>query len=492
MEKIHVKGKCFIDNYNRERIFNGINMVYKGNYDESSGKKNYITDWNENHFKWLVDNGFNIIRLGIIWDGVEHEMGIYDEKYLDWIGGILDLCEQYDIYAFLDMHQDLYSNKFSDGAPDWATITDNQEHVKGDLWSDAYIFSGAVKRSFENFWANTKAPDGIGLQDHYANMWAHIVKRFENNKALIGYDFINEPFPGESSLRIFGTLLGAYAEITQQDISPEELMASFTDVEQKNKLLRDIDNVELYTAMAKSAMPLVSEFDKGALAYFYKKITGAVREASDKGIVMMENSYFSNMGIECNIPLITDSHGIEEKNQAYAPHGYDLVVDTPEVIHASNNRIDTILNAHKRVQERLNIPVLFGEWGAHSMYSEGMYHIIHILDTFDKYKWSNTYWCYHEYIEKAPVMDILKRPYPQAVCGEIIAYSYNRENDVFTLDWQEHNDIKANTEIYLPHEPVSIDIDSEFTIIRISDTSEAVKLSIPNKSMTVRKLTVVL
>ncbi|GMQ58287.1 hypothetical protein AN1V17_26820 [Vallitalea sediminicola] len=492
MEKIYVNGRCFNDEKGRERIFNGINMVNKGTYDESTGQKNYIASWDESHFEWLVDNGFNIIRLGIIWDGVEHEIGVYDENYLDWIDSMLNLCEKYNIYAFLDMHQDLYSNKFSDGAPDWATLTDNQQHVTGDLWSDAYIFSNAVKRSFKNFWANTKASDGIGLQDHYANMWAHIIKRLQHSNALIGYDFINEPFPGENSLEIFGALLGSYAKLTQQDMSPEQLMASFTNVDQKNKLLKDIDNVELYTAMAKSALHLVSEFDKGALASFYKRITKAIRQVSDKGIVMMENSYFSNMGIECSIPSITDDNGIKEKNQAYAPHGYDLVVDTPEVVHASNNRIDTILNAHKKVQERLNIPVMFGEWGAHSMYSEGMYHIVHILDTFDKYKWSNTYWCYHENIEQAPVMDILKRPYPQAVSGKIIKYHYNRESNVYTLEWIENSNTLAPTEIYLPHEPKSIDIDSEFSINKISNMSESVILSITNKPIAVRSITVVL
>lgn len=54
----------------------------------------------------------------------------------------------------LDMHQDLYSRKFDNGAPLWATLDDGAEHVTGTIWSDAYLMSPAVQRAFDNFWQN--------------------------------------------------------------------------------------------------------------------------------------------------------------------------------------------------------------------------------------------------------------------------------------------------------------------------------------------------
>lgn len=101
MLDIMVKNQVFVDELGRERIFNGINMVYKGVYNEDTGRKDYIPTWNEKQFQWLKDNGFNIVRLGIVWDAIEHEMGHYDESYLDWVESMLDLCEAYGIYAFL-------------------------------------------------------------------------------------------------------------------------------------------------------------------------------------------------------------------------------------------------------------------------------------------------------------------------------------------------------------------------------------------------------
>ncbi len=241
--------------------------------------------------------------------------------------------------------------------------------------------------------------------------------------------------------------------------------------------------------MTQSAKTLLSNFDEGHLASFYRKMTKAIREVTSDGIIMIENSYFSNMGIECSVPPI-ELNQIREPLQAFSPHGYDLVVDTPDVVKASNNRITTIFNAHKRVQNRLDIPVLVGEWGAHSMYAEGLYHLKYLLHYFDKHKWSHTYWCYHDHIEDAPCMDVLRRPYPQAVSGHILEYAYDYDNRVFTIEWHESAPYSVPTEIYLPSKPQAIEIDGAYTAQPISDISDAQILIIPNHATANRKLVV--
>lgn len=491
MIKILTRGKDFVDSYGRQRIFNGINMVYKGESIGDTREKNYIPNWDESHFKWLKDNGFNIIRLGIVWDAIEHEMGKYDEKYLDWVSSMLQLCEKYNIYAFLDMHQDLYGIPYGGGAPEWAFMAPNKNHMEGAIWSDAYILSEAINTAYYNFWLNTKAPDGIGLQDHYANMWAHIVERLKDHKALIGYDVLNEPFPGKHSQEIFGTLLGAYAQVTNQDMTPQELMEAFGDIDKKKDLLKKIDDIELYAAMAEPAFDYIEAFDNTFLAPFYKKMTAAIRQVNEDGIMMMENCYFSNMGVQCSIPLI-ENNGVVDSNQAFTPHGYDLVVDTPYIVEASNNRITAIFNNHKNLQDKLNIPVVVGEWGAHSMYAEGLYHIKYLLNYFDQQKWSQTYWCYHENIEQAPVMSVLKRPYPQAVSGDISNYKYDYEEKIFDMEWNENSDSEMPTSIYLPCEPKDIKIEGQYSISNISDISDACILTIPNSNKPCRKLQIIL
>lgn len=462
---LKVDNKRIIDEFGRERIYNGINIVYKGKKDDSvAGGMNYIRQFTDEQFDILKAQGVNLVRFGIVWDAFEREMGVYNEEYFNWIENALNLCKDRGISVFLDMHQDLYSRDFGGGAPSWATLTDGAPHMTGDVWSDAYLFSGAVNTAYRNFWQNKKTEAGKGLLDHYAELWTLVIKRFGNHEAVIGYDFINEPFPGENSLEIFGSLLMAYCAYTGQDKTPEEAMGLFSDNESKLKLLQDIDNTELYTKMAMAGKDLVAQFDEGALANFYVKMTANLREISDSGLVFCENCYFSNLGIESSLQRI-EIDGKKEPLQVYSPHGYDLVVDTPLVPMSSNNRIDAILNAHKNVQERLNVPVVFGEWGAHYKNTEALYHLEHILNYFDENKWSHTYYCWFNGYETFPSADVLKRPYPQCASGEIKSYGYDFANKIFHLNWNEEKAIHKPTVIYVPTKPELIEFDGDYTLI---------------------------
>lgn len=157
-----------------------------------------------------------MIRLGIMWAAVELLPGTYDEEYLDWIVSQMDLKHQAGMVVLLDSHQDLYSQSFGDGAPAWATLTE-QEFAATDMWSDAYLMSPAVHEALDAFWANAPGPDEVGLQDRFAAMWAHVANCVRNHPGLFGYDLLNEPAPGSPSPEIFATLIGAFAHATGQD-----------------------------------------------------------------------------------------------------------------------------------------------------------------------------------------------------------------------------------------------------------------------------------
>ncbi len=480
--------KRLIDTYGRERIFNGINMIFKGIDDPSApGGRSYIKSYTNKDFANLKRKGINLIRLGIIWDAIEHEMGVYNDEYLNWIETLLDQCKTYDIGVFLDMHQDLYSRLFDGGAPEWATLTDTSTHTPGNLWSDAYLFSDAVNTAFKNFWQNKECSDGKGLIDHYSHLWQYLIRRFGNHEAIIGYDFMNEPFPGQHSLDIMKKLLMTYSHLTGQNKSPDEMIAAFMNQEMKYKLLQNLNNHKLYKAMAAASQPMVNAFDQGPLKHFYYRMTKSLRQISNKGLVFTENSYFSNMGIESGIePIIVDN--VKEPLQVFSPHGYDLLVDTPAVVMASNSRIKTILDAHLRVQDRLKTPVIFGEWGAHGSYQYGLTHIEFILNYFDRQKWSHTYYCWEDGIINYPVMDKLSRPYPQATAGEIIDYGYNFETNTFHHYWFERDMLSVPTVIYIPKKPIAIRGVSDFTLIKIDPNSYL--LHIPSKGQGKRQLNI--
>ena len=152
-KKIRVKETKFIKDTGEEFIPKGINMVCK---DKGLG---YIGKYTKDDFKFLKEKGFNLIRLGLIWDGAEPAPGEFSEKYFSKIDEIIAMAAAEDIPVFLDMHQDLYGVMFEDGAPRWATITDGERHVRTELWSDAYLMSPAVQHAFYNFWKDAPAPD---------------------------------------------------------------------------------------------------------------------------------------------------------------------------------------------------------------------------------------------------------------------------------------------------------------------------------------------
>lgn len=111
----------FIDNYGRIRIFHGVNAVYKISpwipITEGFDKDNSLSDIDASIIKsW----GMNIIRLGIMWPGVEPVKGYYNTTYLDEIEKIVDIMAKKDIYVLVDFHQDLWHRKFcGEGVPDY-------------------------------------------------------------------------------------------------------------------------------------------------------------------------------------------------------------------------------------------------------------------------------------------------------------------------------------------------------------------------------------
>lgn len=84
----------------------------------------------------------------------------------------------------------------------------SHEFAATDLWSDAYLASPAVHEALDNFWTNTVGPGGVGLQDRFAAMWAHVAQQLGNHPAVAGYDFPNEPTPGSAEPEIFANIIG--------------------------------------------------------------------------------------------------------------------------------------------------------------------------------------------------------------------------------------------------------------------------------------------
>ena len=460
---IKVDGSKFRDAMDREMILNGINLIVK---DSSQG---YTCAIPESDFDKVKEWGFNVVRLGIIWDGLEPEPGVYNEEMFRCLDDRIRWASERGIYVLLDMHQDLYSVKFSDGAPDWATLTDGQPHQTGAVWSDAYLISPAVQTAFDNFWKNTPASDGIGIQDHYARLWRRIAERYADEPAVIGYDIMNEPFIGTQAQVFFPAMVEAYMDLFAEEImaaglQPEEVFGMWSYPEGRAKILENLRDTALYSKVVCSVQEMNQAFESTLLMDMYTNVASAIREVDPNHIVFVEHSYFSNPGVPSGLERIVYADGSAEENMAYTPHGYDLVVDTDAYKNASNERVEYLFDLCHQTSKRLGMPMLVGEWGAfHGVDSSFVIQTRVILKKFEEYKCAQTFWARYRGMEEHAYFNELIRPYPMAIAGDLEAYLYDPVGDSFSCSWTERDQDEYKSEFFLPGLSQEDDINIELS-----------------------------
>ena len=177
----------------------------------------------------LAGLGFNVVRLGIIWEGLEpgpravgpndptycapHRPGIpfpalyradpYDpgavRAYLARTDAIVKLLARAGLRVILDMHSDVYGSAFryvggtspwnGEGAPPWATCTGRSRFKPPPGWGSAYL-SAAVQIALHHFWANDVRAD---LQAQYARVWQAVARHYRGDADVVGYEVANEP-----------------------------------------------------------------------------------------------------------------------------------------------------------------------------------------------------------------------------------------------------------------------------------------------------------
>lgn len=480
MNKIKVRSQQFIDEHDRERIFYGINLgcknvPYMKVYEDTDS-----IDTLHANIHYLHTHGINAIRFILNWSYLQPEPYKYNEEALNGIQEFMDICADNDIYVYLDMHQDLYS-AFTDiekadltklhgnGAPEWACVTDGKKFkMPKKVWAEGYFISKAVHNAFNHFWNNTVVY-GMGLQDHFANLWKMLAKRFGNHPALLGFDIFNEPFPYRYDKNIFFIIVKSVIKTTlkRRDINKFKLISALFKEEPIPALLNQY-NSKIMQEITSPANKYIEKFDKEKYSPFLNKVAAAIREETNNGIIFMENCYYSNLGIPFSAPPITVKQQ-HEPNQAFAPHAYDLMVDTPLYKYANNDRVGAIFHRRKDEQSHLDVPVLVGEWGGGNLIHDWLSHAEYLLNIFDSFKWSHTYWCFDPIMIDSLIMDTLCRPHPIAVCGSINNYHFDKSSQVFILSFNQEKTYSAATEIFCHKYPKSVDTSGTYNIAMLNE-----------------------
>lgn len=231
-------GRWITDATGRVMILHGTNMVYK--------RPPYAPDaagFGGDDAAFLARNGFNYVRLGLVWKALEPAPGVYDDGYLDRIARTARVLSRHGIHVLLDFHQDLYNERYQgEGAPEWAIVGRAAGEGPGAQvgFPANYLLNEPLNHLYDAFWANTEVPGtGRGVQDFYAGAWRHVARRFRGMRGIVGYNLFNEPWGG-SVVR--------NCALTTPPVTPS------------------------------GNCPPASELERQALTAFHKRVIGAIRQ----------------------------------------------------------------------------------------------------------------------------------------------------------------------------------------------------------------------
>jgi endoglycosylceramidase len=147
----------------------------------------------------LAGNGFDVVRLGVIYSAVEPQPGVFSAAYVASIGRTVAALARRGVYSLLDFHQDQMSVGFGgEGFPSWSVDTGGLP-IKHFVFPLGYTGSPALGAAFDNFWSDRPGPGGVGVQERYAAAWRYVAARFAGDPWVLGYDLFNEPWPAHAT-----------------------------------------------------------------------------------------------------------------------------------------------------------------------------------------------------------------------------------------------------------------------------------------------------
>ena len=195
--RFDTSGRWIVDDRGRVVVLHGVNLVVK---DPAYGFRPARIGFDADDARLLASHGLNVVRLGVAWKALEPTAGTYDEDYLTSIRDTVSTLAAGGIATLLDMHQDMYASRFQGGLmPDWAVVgpAATEPAVPQLGFPVNYVFQDALNHAYSAFWDNTAVPaTGSGVQDHLAAAWAHVAERLKDLPSLLGYNLLNEPWPG--------------------------------------------------------------------------------------------------------------------------------------------------------------------------------------------------------------------------------------------------------------------------------------------------------
>lgn len=187
-------GRWLVDAHGRVLLLHGVNEVVKTSpWDPAA------LGFSDADAAWLAANGFDLVRLGVMASAALPGPGSVDSAYLGQLLAVARDLGNHGVLTLLDLHQDGFGPAFPgmDGFPTWMTLT-NGAPDQPAAFPNEYQ-NPAVQHAFASFWHDQPGPGGMGLQEDDATLLGALARTFGSLPSLLGYDVLNEPWPGTAA-----------------------------------------------------------------------------------------------------------------------------------------------------------------------------------------------------------------------------------------------------------------------------------------------------
>ncbi|GAB7542717.1 cellulase family glycosylhydrolase [Cupriavidus sp. 8B] len=458
-------GRWLVDAKGRVRIVHGVNVVVK-HPPYAPAAMGFGTK----EMDGLAREGFNGVRLGVVHAALEPQPGVSDDGYLASLQATQQRLAARGVFTLIDMHQDGYSRQYADprrllqmaegdtGAaevnngfagwmsPDHGLPNENPGHPY------YYMTSQAINRAFDDLYANAQGPAGSGLADQFATTWRRVAQAFAGKPGVLGYELLNEPWPGTG----------------------------------------------WPTCASVQGCP---GFDRDVMTPFHQRLLRSIRQVDTDTLVFQEPNPLFNVGVSTHVDKLDGRSGFAFHNYAYksdrlfqalgARPGHSalaaavapLIRGTPAEREA---RVFANAEAHTRAT---GDALLMTEFGGIDAPDGNLQTVGRMVAAADDAMMPWFYWRYPVPADSSrasweDLLDVLVRPYPQAVAGTPQSWRFDRSNRVFTLGYATQPvgaalQPGALTQVFVPerHYPHGYRVEVSGAIVRSAPNARHLRLA---------------
>ena len=447
-------GPYLYDRYGRVVFLHGVNAVYKYPPFELTPAPGQPWNFSASDARTIARLGFNVVRLGITWQGLEPGHGGPNQpgvctpgtpgnphmfnaavagRYVEALAKTVRLLAEAHVYTLLDMHQDVYNQAFrGEGAPAWAVCTGSNPVVAlPGRWSANYR-NAALDTAMAHFWNN----DVVGnLQGQFDQAWAVVARYFRDDPWVVGYDVFNEPFERE---------VVAYDALHFAGL----LQCFYTGRADPGTLADTTDPLSCPpNDPRRGAVPTIESASPGHLVFIEPDIYSSRNHPS-----LLGPMDFSNLVLEFH---------------SYCPFRSPVTGD-PTNLAACVAHVDGTVDRRRNELPLLSTPRqpggpawLMGEFGA----TQSSALLEQTTSNADLEQLGWIYWAWKYYDDPTgssdealaapdgrpgPTAAVLAQVYPEAVAGRPVSFSFDPETARFQLVYVPSNRVRAPTVIAVP------------------------------------------